>query len=774
MRAKNASRKLAFGTTENNIMSELSNQKKPSKATLSKGRKSLCVIFRHPLRPGPDGKPGLRVRRGLGTNVEAEALRLVEQLNVLLADSEWHTPGAEQAARARFEGSVVSAFYDKLIPESSDPWEIREGIIPLPTKEDGYCRVRLIGTTGAGKTTMLRQLIGTTPQERFPSTSTAKTTTSEIEVVLRKGEFEAVATFIPRDHVRLYIEECVLRAAVTALSKSDDASIAEDLLEHTEQRFRLKYILGNLKPASTHLEDELSDEEDGVEMDDPNADGLLSEDERKSLETYLAAIVESIRAIAQHHLGEIETKEDRKFSESNRVQRGDIIERFEQVLQSSADFQEIVDNLLDSVDRRFEMFGVGEFKSGAADWPEYWTFRTNDRVAFLDAVRWLSSNYAGHFGRLLTPLVSGIRVAGPFQSSLTDSDQKLVVMDGEGLGHAAATVTSISTEITKRHSLADTILLVDNAAQPMQSAPCAVVKNLLVSGQDHKLAIVFTHFDQVKGLNLPDVASRKQHLLGSVHNAVDAVAEGLGDGMKTALRDHLAARVLFLSNIQNEVGSGAKLTRHEFSRMFQIFRHDIRPVTPSEIKPVYDEANLILALQSAIAQFRDPWRGRLGLSSKSGLKKEHFGRVKALARRFAHFGTVEYDTLQPVADLLERLKERLTVFLGKPVSWIPETAPEELQREAIAPIQRELAEKLMGYSIGRLRDEHIASWLQAYGHDGTGSATLRARDIEAIFSESAPLLGETPDEWSTRLVDDVRKIFRESVTIGGGKIKGHE
>jgi len=347
-------------------------------------------------------------------------------------------------------------------------------------------------------------------------------------------------------------------------------------------------------------------------------------------------------------------------------------------------------------------------------------------------------------------------------------------MDGEGLGHAAATVTSISTEITKRHSFADTILLVDSAAQPMQSAPCAVVKNLVVSGQDHKLAIAFTHFDQVKGLNLPDTASRKQHLLGSVQNAVEAVAEGLGDGIKAALREHLEQRVFFLSNIHELVGPGAKLTRHEFGRMFGAFLHDIRPVAPSEIHPVYDEANLFLALQGAIAQFRDPWRGRLGLSSKSGLKKEHFGRIKALARRFAHFGQVEYDTLQPVADLLERLKERLTVFLAKPVSWIPPQAPEELQREAIAPIQRALAESLMGYSIGRLRDDHIADWLRAYGQGNTGSAARRAQDIEGIFSESAPLLGETPDEWSARLIDDVRKIFRESVEIGGGKIKGYE
>lgn len=746
------------------------------KATLSKGRKSLCVIFKHPLRPGPDGRAGLRVRRGLGTQVEQEALQLIEHLNVLLSEPEWHTPSAEDAARARFGDKVAAAFYDKVLPEVTDPWQIREEEIKLPGPKEGYCRVRLIGTTGAGKTTLLRQLIGTTPDERFPSTSTAKTTTSEIEVVQRDGAYQAVVTFIQRDHVRLYIEECALRSAVTALTKRDDFSVAEALLEHAEQRFRLKYLLGNLSASAAGALEDLSDDDDAADADsdDGDVETALGEEERRELEDYLREKVHAIRSLAERSLLAVEAEMGLPFADANRAQRGDMIERFEQVLQSATDFQDIVDELLEAVELRFEMFGHGEFRKSATDWPASWVFQTTDRAAFLDAVRWFSSNYAGHFGRLLTPLVSGIRVAGPFRSLLGGSGQKLVFMDGEGLGHAAATVTSISTEITKRHSLADTILLVDSAAQPMQSAPCAVVKNLVVSGQDHKLAIAFTKFDQVKGLNLPDPASRKQHLLGSVQNAVEAVAEGLGDGIKAALREHLEQRVFFLSNIHELVGPGAKLTRHEFGRMFDAFRHDILPVAPSEIHPVYDEANLFLALQGAIAQFRDPWRGRLGLSSKSGLKKEHFGRIKALARRFAHFGQVEYDTLQPVADLLERLKERLTVFLSKPVSWSPPQAPEELQREAIAPIQRALAESLMGYSIGRLRDDHIADWLRAYGHGSTGSADRRARDIEGIFNESAPLLGETPDEWSARLIDDVRKIFRDAVKLGGGKIKGHE
>jgi hypothetical protein len=50
--------------------------------------------------------------------------------------------------------------------------------------------------TGAGKTSLLRQLIGSDPDEdRFPSTAPAKTTIADIEVIQDEGDFEAAVTF---------------------------------------------------------------------------------------------------------------------------------------------------------------------------------------------------------------------------------------------------------------------------------------------------------------------------------------------------------------------------------------------------------------------------------------------------------------------------------------------------------------------------------------------------------------------------------------------------
>ena len=61
----------------------------------SQGRNAWSVIFRHPGRIDRNtGKPGLRVRQGLGTADESEARDLIEKLNQLLADPTFWTASA--------------------------------------------------------------------------------------------------------------------------------------------------------------------------------------------------------------------------------------------------------------------------------------------------------------------------------------------------------------------------------------------------------------------------------------------------------------------------------------------------------------------------------------------------------------------------------------------------------------------------------------------------------------------------------------------------------
>ena len=107
-------------------------------------------------------------------------------------------------------------------------WEKRESIIPLPKKEDGFSVVMLLGTTGAGKTTLLRQFMGTDPEvERFPSTSTSKTTTADYEIICDCDikEYSAVVSFLTAEVTEEYIKESIIQALFASIKKSKTRDI---------------------------------------------------------------------------------------------------------------------------------------------------------------------------------------------------------------------------------------------------------------------------------------------------------------------------------------------------------------------------------------------------------------------------------------------------------------------------------------------------------------------------------------------------------------------
>jgi len=114
----------------------------------------------------------------------------------------------------------------------------------------------------------VRQLIGTgTKHEKFPSTSTAKTTTCDIEIITTESDrFEVVVSFLPKDLIRQYVEECVIAAAISFLEKERSELTCRRFLEHEEQRFRLSYLLGT--PSSEIDEEEQEEAEEEFDRDE--------------------------------------------------------------------------------------------------------------------------------------------------------------------------------------------------------------------------------------------------------------------------------------------------------------------------------------------------------------------------------------------------------------------------------------------------------------------------------------------------------------------------
>ncbi len=755
-------------------------KKKTGKATLSKGRASWCLIFRHPVCLGPDGRQKLRVRRGLGTSEDTVAQHLVDQLNEILADETmWTVAGREQAS-TKYDKRVVAAFYDPMQPEAHDGWSSREAVLPMPggsDANDGYARVQLVGTTGAGKTTVLRQLIGTDPEtERFPSISAAKTTICDIEVILTEQPFRGVVTFIPRDRVRQYIAECVLAAVTTSIESAVERDVIRRFLEHSEQRFRMSYILGNPLLLRARTEPELLDEDD-EEVPEPE-ESLVSDEDRErllnALEHYLSQIAELANA-ARTRLCETAAELDIDLREASNQDRDILQEMVEDQLADDETFHTLVDEILDDVEARFAYLDSGELERGRDGWPLRWSYSTSDRDHFIRTMNRFSSNYAPNYGRLLTPLVDGIRVAGPFAPEWREDERpRLVLMDGQGIGHIADSSSSLSTSITRRFRLADAIVLVDNAAQPMQAAPCAVIQALVASGHESKLIVAFTHFDEVKGDNLIGTAARKDHIIGSFDNAARSIGKAFGREAELSLRRLNPDRLVFLSSIQNRLGEGARFTRAELERMLNVIMSTITPAGQIEYRPIYDVANLILAVQKATQEFHDRWRGMLGMGSRSGVSPEHWARVKALTRRLGIFQIDEYDSLRPVADLIRLMQVQISHFLSAPLAWEPTTPPEdsEAKQSAIDTIKMEVFTRLHELARSRVLEERINGWVVAYEHRGPGSTRVRAREMVTLYEEAAPIPNEMPGPDANKFLFEIRGLIAESIKESGGKVRG--
>lgn len=740
----------------------------------TKGRPGFSISFRHPLRYDSKNKPGLKVRRGLDTRDPAEADKLVEEMNQLLADESWWNAGRYVDASRQFDKRVVDAFYDGLQAGLPDSQALREEAIPLPGRDDGYARALIVGTTGAGKTSLLRHFIGSDPdRDRFPSTSTAKTTVSDIEVIPADGSYDAVVTFFSEMAVRTNVEDCLLNACSAVWDRLPEEKVAERLLNHPDQRFRLGYILGNWQKV---LQPERAEDDwdfgGTPEVSTPDDDAISPPDVsrlQEALQGYVTRIVEVATVTSKAVIAELladpvaASADDREAA----------FEIFQAEIFENERFTDLVHDLMDDILQRFKLLPTGKlsFRSGTSKWPTSWTHTSDDRDDFLKQVRWFSSNFAPSFGRLLTPLVDGIRVKGPFYPSFTDRRARIVLIDGQGLGHTPDSASSVTTHITRRFGEVDTILLVDNAAQPIQAAAQSVLRTATASGHYAKLAIAFTHFDHVKGLNIPKFPQKRAHVLASVHNYLSKLRETLHGPIVSEVERSIDEHCFMLGGLQGPSAMLPQGVRQQLSLLLDFIEGSIAPTVIPDAKPMYDPSGLGFAVQRAADGFQTYWAARLGLAISSAVSSEHWTRVKALNRRISNQLDVEYDSLRPVADLVRRISEEVSNFLESPIGWSRAPVDDTEAQAAIAPIRQAVFAGLHDLALGRIVDEHLREWRRAMDYSGKGSAARRAVEIRAIYELAAPVPGTVNTEVAIQFMKAVREIVHESVRANGGAMR---
>ncbi len=168
---------------------------------------------------------------------------------------------------------------------------------------------------------------------------------------------------------------------------------------------------------------------------------------------------------------------------------------------------------------------------------------------------------------------------------------------------------------------------------------------------------------------------------------------------------------------------------------------------------------LMMYMHAGLQEFRDEWRGQLGLVYRPGKRAQHWTRIKALSRWIGFLGTREYGELRPAGDLASKVKGQIYKFLTNEVQW----GTDGVDEATVNQVLREISVRLEHLARVQLIDNRIPDWQRAYAqYSGPGSTVLRARHIDSLYSQVAPLLSEVSNLKATTLVDTVRQVVREA------------
>jgi len=129
-------------------------------------------------------------------------------------------------------------------------------------------KLYFLGDTGAGKTTIIRKLLGT-EESKFPTTRQKRTTVAPTEYVIRNGVgFDLTVVLKPLSEIEGYVDE-ILKDAIGKFYKDRaKEKIVKNIRQTSDQRFRLYYLLSAdfSTEIAAQIEQLLPALEDGVKV----------------------------------------------------------------------------------------------------------------------------------------------------------------------------------------------------------------------------------------------------------------------------------------------------------------------------------------------------------------------------------------------------------------------------------------------------------------------------------------------------------------------------
>lgn len=335
--------------------------------------------------------------------------------------------------------------------------EIQDILGELPN----YPKIYLLGSTGAGKTSIVRSIMDT-GNESFPSTLPTRTTVAPTEYVISSNRpFKSTFIFKQKQDVENSIVE-ILEATIEKgiqyikSNNQDELSNLYTYLEETpDERFRLKYIL------------------------DESFIKEISEDVKNSI------------------LSKVNLEEDLEVILASQQIKSEINYLLKRILDS------IVEKVKNQC-KNYELFSDELFVIDHIDDKKEFILRNKDL---------LKSEVNS-----ISPLIEYARVEGNLLAPWLDKTQELILVDGEGIGH---NLKEIKNSLSARHldffNFCDSILLVEKSDDPFITGGMNAIKTIFLNGYNKKFKLLFSKLDKMDQKDQKTALNRR---IANVENAL--------------------------------------------------------------------------------------------------------------------------------------------------------------------------------------------------------------------------------------------------------------
>jgi GTP-binding protein EngB required for normal cell division len=296
-------------------------------------------------------------------------------------------------------------------------------------------KIYLLGSTGAGKTSLVQNIIGTS-EFGFPTTSQKRTTVAPTEYVINKElEFKTTVILKKKEDILDSIKELIEMAIIRAYEGN---LIIEDIIFELEQtpdeRFKLKQIISpdTFKNKASYIYNSILPQIENTDEDIFSNQNIILE----------------IENITNEFLIEIETHFNKKCLNSYKLFN----------------------------DEPFIIEGI------------------SNKNEFINKNKELLANETGS----ISVLVEYIRIQGDLLANWLKPDLSFVLIDGEGIGHTYSEKRdTLSTRHHDYFNFCNNIVLVENSTEPFTTGGQGAIESIFLNGYKNKFKLIFSKIDKL-------------------------------------------------------------------------------------------------------------------------------------------------------------------------------------------------------------------------------------------------------------------------------------